>query len=527
MVSLAPIGRDHQVVKAGGVCLASGAHARMADKRLCNQEAPMWSEPPNDGPFDVGRLRIRPRARAAIAAVSVWAAAQLSAIEVPLPSCTRFWRGTRLTTRAHQEKDKRSPMSRLALAVLLSSLVTALAGVPSTSSAAQAHQGLQAGWAIDDAGHVNFVHSVISELPFMQQAGAGVVRINFRLGACFPSWTSAGCSTADQPTGLADYDQVVNTAINTYHLQVVGLLSNETWNGTQTQWTANNAENTGGTGDNSYIQAFATNAAGVLAQHFSGRINTWEVWNEPNAWTSNPSAGVYTGGSFIYPSNFAWLLKRSYTAIKRYQPGKASTVISGGLFGHDPSGAAMLVSEPNGSSRIVVKHGTTNSGVVNPASTVSCTSAEPSGADYLCNTYSIGRKKASWRAGAYPLDRIGQHVYIDQGGLTSASKLTGYLQDVRSAYLAFEGASTTKQTEITEFGWVANPGSSTYPADAANQSQNVQTAYNTFRTTSYVARADYFAAQDVPEGSIFYGLVEGDGTTYKPAFSTYQTAAGY
>ena len=73
--------------------------------------------------------------------------------------------------------------------------------------AAQGNQGLEGGWAIDDSGHVNFVHSVVSELPFMQQAVAGVLRVNFRLGACFTDWTSAGCATADGPNALAVYDQ--------------------------------------------------------------------------------------------------------------------------------------------------------------------------------------------------------------------------------------------------------------------------------------------------------------------------------
>jgi Glycosyl hydrolase catalytic core len=149
----------------------------------------------------------------------------------------------------------------------------------------------------------------------------------------------------------------------------------------------------------------------------------------------------------------------------------------------------------------------------------------PSGADYLCNTYRMGQSKAGWRAGAYPLDRIGQHLYIDQGGLTSSTKLASYLQDVRTAYVAFEGTKTTKNTEVTEFGWVANPSSSTYSTDAANQAQNVRTAYTTFRSTSYVGRADYFAAQDVPEGNVFYGLVQGDGVTFKPAFTSYQQTA--
>jgi hypothetical protein len=64
------------------------------------------------------------------------------------------------------------------------------------TSAAQGNQGLQGGWAIADSGHVNFVHSLVSEMPYMQQAGAGVLRINFRLGACFSDWTSTGCATA-------------------------------------------------------------------------------------------------------------------------------------------------------------------------------------------------------------------------------------------------------------------------------------------------------------------------------------------
>ena len=38
------------------------------------------------------------------------------------------------------------------------------------------------------------------------------------------------------------------------------------------------------------------------------------------AWTQNPSPGVFSGGSFMYPSNYAWLLKRSYAAIKAEQP---------------------------------------------------------------------------------------------------------------------------------------------------------------------------------------------------------------
>ena len=58
----------------------------------------------------------------------------------------------------------------------------------------QGRQGLQGGWAVDDGGHLNFPHSVRSELTYVQQAAPGVLRLNLRLGACVPDWSSAGCA---------------------------------------------------------------------------------------------------------------------------------------------------------------------------------------------------------------------------------------------------------------------------------------------------------------------------------------------
>src|SRR6185437_12738881 len=108
-----------------------------------------------------------------------------------------------------------------------------------------------------------------SRMPSMALAGAGWVRINFRLGACFSNWTTVGCNGQ---TALQSYDQVVASA-QTQHLQILGLMSNESWQGDQSQWVANNAEKVpNGTGDNPYVQGFAQNAAGVLAQHFASSV---------------------------------------------------------------------------------------------------------------------------------------------------------------------------------------------------------------------------------------------------------------
>jgi hypothetical protein len=345
---------------------------------------------------------------------------------------------------------------------------------PSWSTVAQGNQGLQGGWAVDDKGNVSFTHSLSSQYASMQQAGAGWVRINFRLGACFTDWTSLGCNGK---TALATYDQVVHSALES-KLQVLGLLSNESWQGKQADWTANNAENTPGIGNNPYIDDFGQKAAAVLATHFSSQISQWEVWNEPNAWTSSAAPGVYTGGSFLYPSNFAWLLTQSYSAIKAANP--TATVISGGIFSHHTD----------------------------------------NGSGYLSSTYDMGSKHAGWVKRAYPLDAVGQHLYLDQSRAASGDALSAALQDLRDAYLQYEGRHTSKMTYVTEVGW------STDAVSAAVQAQNLQTAYGVFRNTGYVARAYWLGIQDIPEAGLFYGLVDTNGVQ-KPSFTGYQQYATY
>ena len=73
-------------------------------------------------------------------------------------------------------------------------------------------------------------------------------------------------------------------------------------------------------------------AAGLLAGHFEGRVTAWEVWNEPNAWGFFDAVGHIWGSSFIYRSNFAWLLKEAYPAIKTASHGSAA-VVSGAVLG--------------------------------------------------------------------------------------------------------------------------------------------------------------------------------------------------
>jgi hypothetical protein len=352
------------------------------------------------------------------------------------------------------------------------------------------HQGLQAGWAIDDQGNVNFTSSFSLQNRYMHEAEASWIRLNFRLGACYKDWVSRGCNGR---TALETYDEVIDIAL-TNGFQILGLVGHEAWPGEQKDWNVNNAEHTAGDGDNPYLQHLADDAVTVLATHYKDRIHAWEIWNEPNTWTERDDQGRPFGGSFIYPSGFAWILTHAYAAIKLAQPD--AIVVSGGLFGHDLGDSAILFARDL------------------------CPTGVPSGADYLCATYEMGLAHAGWLPGRYPFDHVGQHIYIDGGGPTSEEKLRAYLDEVRDAYLMYEGPETTKITDITEFGW------STKDMSQETQAANLLTAYDTFRTVGYVGRSYWFHAQDVPEADLFFGLTDAAGKK-KKAFDVYQDVAAY
>jgi hypothetical protein len=388
-------------------------------------------------------------------------------------------------------RSRRAIVSCVRLVAVLTLLAAAIVSTPEAHAQDdEEHQGLQAGWAIDDKGNVNFTSSFSLQNRYMHEAEASWIRLNFRLGACFKDWVSAGCNGR---TALETYDEVVEIALAN-GFQVLGLVGHEAWHGNQAEWNANNAEHAGGDGDNPYLRHLGDDAAAILATAFKGKIRYWEIWNEPNAWTERDERGRPQGGSFIYPSGFAWALTRSYEAIKIARPD--AVIISGGLFGHDLGDPAVLFARDP------------------------CPTAMPSGADYLCATYEMGLRHAGWQEGEYPFDHVGQHLYIDGGNVTSEEKVRMYLDEIRDAYLLYEGPETPKTTHITEFGW------STKDLSQELQAENLLIAYDTFRQVGYVARAYWFHAQDVPEAGLFFGLTEASGKK-KKAFDVYLDVAAY
>ena len=101
--------------------------------------------------------------------------------------------------------------------------------------------------------------------------------------------------------------------LRSQRLQILGLVTYESWPGSQSDWVENNREVDGGTGDNPYLRNLVDRAFRALLVRFPD-VRFWELWNEPNNWTTAPPGKNYRtpGGFYIYPSNFAWLLRRAW-----------------------------------------------------------------------------------------------------------------------------------------------------------------------------------------------------------------------
>jgi hypothetical protein len=347
--------------------------------------------------------------------------------------------------------------------------------------------GLDEGWALNNNGS-QLVTS--AQIATTYQVGARYVRINFRLGSA-TSWTS---------TLLSAYDTVVNNYIS-HGIQVLGLVNQEATHGSnQAQWTANNYEYTGGNGDNSFIANSYRGALQLLVAHFHDRVKLWELWNEPNVCTTGCGT-ANPGGTFIFPSNFAALLADAYGAIKPSYPDV--TLISGGIFGHDIGG----VVSPNNA-----------------------------GATYLQNTFIMGvGTTGTWQSfmiggGAfpYPLDGIGQHLYVDQGGTTSSSTISSYytwLHQVPLPYVTPQPNGTPQPNSaslppsyLTEGAW------STHSLSQDVQAQNLDTLFQTTKGVGFVPLAIWFELQDNPPGNQYFGLIDQNGN-YKQSYSHYQAQA--
>jgi hypothetical protein len=154
-------------------------------------------------------------------------------------------------------------------------------------------------------------------------------------------------------------------------------------------------------------------------------------------------------------------------AVKGNPATRDVQLISGGIFGHSINGAY---------------------------------SAGAAGGDYLRHTYDEGINHGTWTAvkaqtGSYPLDAVGEHLYVDQSQRTTPAVIHTYLDWFHNAYAAYEGAA--KGTAITEAGWrTGDPNEPQVTPDI--QALNLDSTFAAARRTGYVQDLSWFELQDAP-----------------------------
>ncbi len=344
------------------------------------------------------------------------------------------------------------------------------------SPAHAAEKAIQDGWAVDDQDRVLLTPRVARE---MRECGAKWVRLHFRLNGRHRAWDAA----------LMDAYAKAARNLRVEKLQILGLVTYESWPGSQADWVANNHEVDGGNGDNGYLREWAEKAFRPLLARFP-EVRYWEIWNEPNNWTKGaPSKANRTpGGFYIYPSNFAWLLRRAYEAA-RAQPGR-ERIVSGGLLGADFTGR--------------------------PDSDVA--------APYLRDTFRAGRELAGWqeirrRYGSWPADHWGLHLYVGQSGKLTPEYFAPYPAAFVKALEELLGRESHAQVWLTEWGYPTAPKGMSPDQQAAC----IRTVLSVLASMPRFGPVFYFKLHDEPAADLYYGLRLRDDTP-KPAWDAFRTA---
>lgn len=329
-------------------------------------------------------------------------------------------------------------------------------------------KGLQTGWPVDDDLRPLLTREVASK---MREAGARWVRIHFRLNATHRQWDAELFSA---------YEEVVRNA-ESAGLEVLGLFTYESLEGTQAQWIENSAEVHGGNGDNRWLREFGREF-GRVARRFPS-VRHWEVWNEPNCWTEHPPGDKekLPGGYYLYPSNFAWLLRHAYEAAQRLP--RPPQVIAGGL----------LVGE------------FTEDLDQNLA------------AEYLRSVFRMGREHADWRTGAYPYDAWAVHFYIFGDGDFTVQEFSRYSSRFISLLAREDAVAARGPIWVTELGWATGPEGTT----EERQARALETALRALQADRRYGPVIWFKFQDKPAANLFFGLLDREGNP-KPSFESFQ-----
>jgi hypothetical protein len=128
------------------------------------------------------------------------------------------------------------------------------------------------------------------------------------------------------------------------------------------------------------------------------------------------------------------------------------------------------------------------------------------GSSYMNDTYWYGKNEWAWdwthqQTGSYPLDGIGQHLYVEQGSSNAATitnALNTNISGMWNIIASYEGANTSKQIWISEFGWESSN------ITEQGQADNLQNAYSFLLNDNRIALATWFTLSDWP--GAYWGL---------------------
>ncbi len=293
-----------------------------------------------------------------------------------------------------------------------------------------------------------------SRVNLVAESGAKWVRLNF-----------VGSNWAAGSSDVNTYNNIIN-AYRNKNIKIIGLIGIQSVSG---GYDRNHPEN--------FTQKFTDTASDIVAR-FGDRVKVYELFNEPNDWAGGSS-------SQVPEKYFATYLASIYQRIKIDQGRGDIFLNSGPLFSFDLN---------NGSS-------------------------------YLQNTYNEGKNLSgslNWntiksKTGSYPLDGVGYHIYVAQGGGDQSQVETKVKANLDSIKSVLNRVDSGKKMWITEFGWGTGLGG----MNETIQASNLEKAYSVFKNYPAVRMAMWFTLQDF-DGSK-WGLVKGDGGK-KSAWYAFQRA---
>ncbi|MCH9680316.1 MAG: hypothetical protein K0V04_02695 [Deltaproteobacteria bacterium] len=317
-------------------------------------------------------------------------------------------------------------------------------------------------WFHDPAIQQPGTNDWLDNLDLMEQSGAQYVRVNFirPVGWSEQAWLDLYDPLIDE---LLDADLIPYALISA---EAVAQPFPAPWlsfqDGQQVA-TYNAAAQTSWIEDH-YAPTFRT-----VVDHFEGRIQVYESFNEPDNWFLHGQNGLVESPR-LRAHTFAEMLDAVYDEVKGDGAHGDVSLVSGPLVGHDHGGFGAA-------------------------------------AGYLNSAIDHGQQFLQWGGSTYPFDGVGYHIYVQQGtnnGFGVQGSVAASIDAVHSMLVQELGAS---QTDLRGELWISEMGWATPGVSEQTQRDALQSSLNYLRGQSWRVRmASWYQVGDTPsEGG--FGLI--------------------